>query len=208
METTKRIGIDRRIENDRRKAYDLNYFADGGVERRSSRERRSARERRVGWVQVDDWKSIYLGNLVCSDDFKYRQSTDPDTRAPSARTRTTMDAREDRRFWFQDYAYVVLKPSSTKMCQVVDISRRGLSFRYRDTGQEETESTEMDIFLAGEDFYLDKVPFETISEYDIDIELSDQALTMKQCSVEFGELTREQMERLDILIEKYTMVKM
>ena len=29
METTKRIGIDRRIENDRRKAYDLNYFADG-----------------------------------------------------------------------------------------------------------------------------------------------------------------------------------
>ena len=204
MASTNRYGIDRRFENDKRHIYDLNYFLDGGVERRDNRERRGSGERRVGWVKTDDWKSVYLGNLICADDFKNREDIDLNQRAKFAQVRKDAeDKRENSRFWIQEYAYAVLRPSSKKVGQIVDISRGGLSFRYPDTGEEQIESFELDIFLVGDDFYLDKIPFKTVSERDMEIELPDQSLTMKQCGVKFDELTLEQIERLDLLIQKY-----
>ena len=205
MVSANRYGIDRRFENDKRNVYDLNYFLDGGGERRKGDERRGSNERRVGWVKTDDWKSVYLGNLMCSDDFRDRENADLNPGARFTQSRKNVENnRRDNRFWIQEYAYAVLRPSSKKVGQIVDISRGGLSFRYPDTGEEHEESSELDIFLVGDDFYLDKVPFKTISERDMDIELPDQSLTMKQCGVKFGRLTVAQIERLDILIEKFT----
>ena len=54
--------LDRRCGEDRRQAYDLDYFPGGGIERRSGRERRLNGERRNGWVRVSPWSS------VCGDD--------------------------------------------------------------------------------------------------------------------------------------------
>jgi len=205
MESTKRYGIDRRSEDDKRRVYDLNYFLDGGVERRSGRERRGIGERRVGWVKADDWKSVYLGNLICADDFQSREDTGLGPRTVSARSRKTTDEkRKESRFWIQEYAYAVLRPTSKKVGQIVDISRGGLSFRYPDTGEERVESLELDIFLVGDEFHLDRVPFRTVSERELDVELPDHAMTMKQCGVKFDRLTQEQIEGLDLLIGKYT----
>jgi len=50
-------GTDRRSQKDRRRIYDLDYFFNGGVERRSWLERRSQAERRVGWERVNRWAS-------------------------------------------------------------------------------------------------------------------------------------------------------
>jgi len=205
MEAKSRYSIDRRFENDKRNVYDLNYFLDGGAERRQGRERRGIAERRVGWVKTDDWKSVYLGNLVCADDFRNREETDLNQRARfSQKQRPVENKREESRFWIQEYAYAVLRPASKKVGQIVDISRGGLSFRYPDAGGDHAESFELDIFLVGDDFYLDKIPFRTVSERDMDIELPDQSLTMKQCGVKFDKLTQEQLERLDLLIGRYT----
>jgi len=55
--------IDRRSGVDRRKAHKLEYFLNGGVERRSFKERRSSKERREGWVRVSDWCSVRLESL-------------------------------------------------------------------------------------------------------------------------------------------------
>jgi hypothetical protein len=54
--------LDRRSGEDRRQAYDLDYFPGGGIERRSGKERRWSDERRDGWVRVSKWSS------VCPDD--------------------------------------------------------------------------------------------------------------------------------------------
>ena len=54
--------LDRRSGEDRRQAYDLDYFPCGGIERRSGKERRRQGERRNGWVRVSTWSS------VCFDD--------------------------------------------------------------------------------------------------------------------------------------------
>ena len=50
--------LDRRSGEDRREAYDLDYFRDGGTERRGQNERRQPLERRDGCIRVSEWSSI------------------------------------------------------------------------------------------------------------------------------------------------------
>ena len=59
--SVKRSLIDRRSGEDKRKRYSLDYFTDGGEERRKGKERRQSEERRSGWVRVYKWCSIFLG---------------------------------------------------------------------------------------------------------------------------------------------------
>jgi len=50
--------VDRRSGEDRRQAYDLDYFGENGVERRKSGDRRQAAERRNGCVRITRWSSV------------------------------------------------------------------------------------------------------------------------------------------------------
>jgi len=55
----KRSSADRRSESDRRQVYSIDYFIQGGVERRSGLDRRkNRRDRRKGWVRVNEWVSV------------------------------------------------------------------------------------------------------------------------------------------------------
>ena len=54
--------VDRRSGEDRREAYDSDYFEKGGIERRMGKERRQSKERREGCIRVSEWSS------VCPDD--------------------------------------------------------------------------------------------------------------------------------------------
>lgn len=59
--SVKRSPIDRRSGEDKRKRYNLDYFTDGGEERRKGKERRQSEERRSGWARVYKWCSVFLG---------------------------------------------------------------------------------------------------------------------------------------------------
>jgi hypothetical protein len=54
--------VDRRSGEDRRQAYDVDYFQNGGAERRSGNDRRHQGERREECTRVSNWSS------VCEDD--------------------------------------------------------------------------------------------------------------------------------------------
>ena len=56
----KRSQIDRRSGDDERKLYSLDYFTNGGMERRDQIERRKLAERRGEWVRVRKWYSVRL----------------------------------------------------------------------------------------------------------------------------------------------------
>jgi hypothetical protein len=56
----KRSQIDRRSGDDERKLYSLDYFTNGGMERRHQIERRKLAERRGQWVRVRKWYSVRL----------------------------------------------------------------------------------------------------------------------------------------------------
>jgi hypothetical protein len=58
-----RSDMDRRSGEDRRRAYDLDYFSNGGVERRHWKEQRSNVERRIDWTRVSKWSSVSLKAL-------------------------------------------------------------------------------------------------------------------------------------------------
>ena len=59
--SVKRSLVDRRSGEDKRKRYSLDYFTDGGEERRKGKERRQSEERRSGWARVYKWCSVFLG---------------------------------------------------------------------------------------------------------------------------------------------------
>jgi hypothetical protein len=54
-----RLPFDRRSGIDRRTAYKLGYFLEGGTERRNNRERRTQDERRKDWIRVSEWSSVW-----------------------------------------------------------------------------------------------------------------------------------------------------
>ena len=60
MERKYRSGIDRRSGDDRRTAYDMNYFLRGGRERRQWVDRRWRKEMRKGWIRIGKWSSVDL----------------------------------------------------------------------------------------------------------------------------------------------------
>jgi len=64
--------VDRRSGEDRRIGYDLDYFGDGGAERRKGKERRRKGERRDDCIPVSDWSS------VCPNDDRDGNSNDGD----------------------------------------------------------------------------------------------------------------------------------
>jgi hypothetical protein len=55
--------IDRRSGRNRRGSLILDYFRNGGVERRKGKERRTRLERREDWLRVDNWVSILVYDL-------------------------------------------------------------------------------------------------------------------------------------------------
>ena len=50
--------VDRRSGEERRLAYDSDYFQDGGPERRTPSDRRQQDERRDGCIRVSRWSSV------------------------------------------------------------------------------------------------------------------------------------------------------
>lgn len=62
LDGSRRSKLDRRSGEDRRKAYSLDYFLNGGIERRKGTERRKNGERRADWRQVDKWYSVFCGD--------------------------------------------------------------------------------------------------------------------------------------------------
>ncbi len=57
----KRTLFDRRSGQDRRDSYNIDYFLDGGLERRNSLEgerRRKNQDRRREWIKISRWSSL------------------------------------------------------------------------------------------------------------------------------------------------------
>ena len=63
MSSIDRADIDRRSAADRRRIYDLDYFQNGGIERRKGKERRAQAERRNGWIRISNWASVNIQDL-------------------------------------------------------------------------------------------------------------------------------------------------
>ena len=113
------------------------------------------------------------------------------------------ERRRYKRFQAESGAFVVPKASKRRIWQILDISRGGLAFRYIPFGEEIMESSELEILTRDTLFFLEKIPYRSISECDIHEEhLSNYQL--KRHSVQFGDLTNNQISRLEHFIQNHT----
>jgi len=79
----------------------------------------------------------------------------------------------------------------------------GLAFRHL-TGEEPSNgSLELDLFLAGRSFYLYKLPFEMIWNFEPVEANSSNAPNLRQCGLQFGVLTPSQTAQLEYFVRNY-----
>ena len=118
-----------------------------------------------------------------------------------------VERRRHKRFQAEEGAYAAVRPQYDKIGQIIDVSRGGLAFRYMISGSQEDTSSELDIFLIGDGFHLDKVPFQTVSDEGIPERLSPGSQKMRRCGLQFGELTQMQILKLKEFILNHTVVE-
>ncbi len=121
-----------------------------------------------------------------------------------------VERRTHKRFRAQDGAFAVAgmppQPHFIPPGQIVDVSRGGLAFHYVAGDEKEgpNGSFELVILLANKNFHIDKVPFETISDFEIANEVPFSSITMRRRGVQFGKLTDKQISQLDYFIRNHT----
>ena len=114
------------------------------------------------------------------------------------------ERRKRKRFQVQNGAFAVVRPEFTRLGQIVNISHEGLAFQYAVTSTQENRASELDIFLAGDGFYLEKMSFETVSDRRATRKSSKGFLPLRRCSVRFKDITGTQIARLEYFIQNHT----
>ena len=112
--------------------------------------------------------------------------------------------RKYQRFNAQNGAFALLWPYFNKRGQIIDISLGGLSFRYVASEEDSNASSEMDILIIENGFYIDKIPFDNIYDFEISNESSQLTFQMRRLGVKFRELNPEQISKLEFFIGTYT----
>ena len=114
------------------------------------------------------------------------------------------ERRQKKRFKAVEGTFAALVDQDSRLGQIRDISLQGLSFRYIDNNEKLEETSELIIILGNRSLFLDKVPFEIISDFKIESEFSSSAVDMRQVGLKFGELTPQQKLLLNQIIEFHT----
>lgn len=116
-----------------------------------------------------------------------------------------VERRKHQRFQVQDGAFAILSPDFCNWGQIIDISRGGLAFRYTGSEQLPNASFDLGISSAKVGFYLGKVPFKVIWDFEIANEVDYNFTTIRRCGVEFGKLTPHQISQLEYFIEDHAL---
>jgi hypothetical protein len=103
-----------------------------------------------------------------------------------------------------EIAFAIIKSNPIKMGDVIEISRGGLSFNYIENEEKLTGFKELDIIFAEKDFHLRRLPFIAIEDTALLDEGPFNALSMKRMTVQFQDLTSQQQEKIEHLINNYT----
>jgi hypothetical protein len=106
------------------------------------------------------------------------------------------ERRKHKRFRVQNGSFAALCPQFGILGQIIDISTGGLAFRYVASEERSKESSRLSILLTDGSFCFNKIPFEAVWDTPMPREFSFGAITLRQCGVQFGELTPGQ--KLDL----------
>ena len=103
-----------------------------------------------------------------------------------------------------EIAFAVIKSKPIKMGQVVNISTEGLAFHYIDSKKGANRLFKMDILFAKDAFYLDRLLFKPVFDFEIRADIPLNSFAIRKCGVKFGELNQRQRSQLEYFICKHT----
>jgi hypothetical protein len=113
--------------------------------------------------------------------------------------------RENKRFQIKDFTFVKLwSESNEDIGQLLDLSKRGLSFRYYVTGKNPSNFSELGIFSSGSGLAVDGIPFRIISDTELDESLFGPII-FRRSGLLFGPLTPDQISKLDYFLINFTL---
>jgi hypothetical protein len=119
-----------------------------------------------------------------------------------------MERRKHGRFVARGDSFATLQPRSKVLGQIVDVGPGGLAFRYipHDVFPEQNNGTcELNILLADHSFYFDALPCRIASDCGIPKnEFGFSLLPMRRLSVQFVELSKEQIVQLEYFMRNHT----
>jgi hypothetical protein len=115
-----------------------------------------------------------------------------------------VERRTHKRFQVPIGVFVAFGPAHSRLGEIIDISIGGLSFRYLATEHPSSASSTLDIFLTDRDFYLNDVPFDTVSDFGT-YQVPFVPVTMRRSGVRFGGLTNNQISQIEYFIQHFTM---
>ncbi len=118
--------------------------------------------------------------------------------------RQLVDWREHKRYQVKAGGFAMLTPQFTVLGQIIDISGGGLAFRYVASQQRSNGPSKLSILLTDHSFLLDKVSFRSIWDSAIPCNCSSGSITVRQCGVQFEELTDEQNFGLEQFVSNHT----
>ena len=193
---------ERRNNRDRRKCYDLDYFRKNGIERRKCAQRRDTPGKLPQWFKTEGTKRVLIRRSQSSES---NGSISHYGKPGNFTSTETLGAERRRHLRHLLTGGVIARPKMTSIYgNVRDISLGGLAFRYGPKGSSMIEAFEMDIFLRGNGFNLQGVPFKTVS--DLDIREKDSFITkhIRQRGVKFLNISPLQLEKLNYLINYHS----
>ena len=114
------------------------------------------------------------------------------------------EKRRYKRYKIKGDAYAAIFTNPPKMGRIINISKGGFAFRYVADEKQIIGSFKTEIFISGNGFYLKDIPFQTISDFHIDNQVSCSTVIIKQCGGQFVELIQSHISQLDHFIRNYT----
>ncbi len=116
------------------------------------------------------------------------------------------ERRKHKRFKAKETTYILLKPQSIRMGQIADISKKGITFHYINTGTQSERflhSFELSLFLSEGDHYL-SMPIQSISKFEIADRFPYSSVTMKRSFIKFGKMTQQENSQLKYFLKNHT----
>ena len=99
-----------------------------------------------------------------------------------------------------DGIVVAVRPHKEILGYMIDISLGGLSFRYIEAALDKPSSNELTILVSSPRFCLDRIPYQTVADFEIPAEFSFSSIRIRRRCVEFGPLNGEQHRAIEDLI--------
>jgi len=114
------------------------------------------------------------------------------------------DRRKSRRFKVPPDAFTIIKQPRFKMGQIIDMSIGGVSFCYIDNSMLPVNNFMIDILLADDGYYLDRISVEVVSDVKIGVNYPFNAKSVKRCGLKFNEFSNAKLIQLNALIPRHS----